>query len=272
IENHGLPAICAGGRFHYRLQIQVPVGNIHRKDSTGFQMPKVSLERFNSKHMHGYRIPGEYVDHQQIELLIGLAFERQAPVAQRDFDLRRGIIEIAELTVRELDHHRVDLVDPDGVAWASISRQCACAEPDDADPPRHARGAVRERLPDPAGRAEVFDGALVVLRAQHLDAVVDAAVQKLPVSVILDWLADVDDAQQAIEIAGDRSVPAHRIYGLGPDIRHIRHDQQDYGDPGGLTQPSPAEPASSIPQQHVCSENRGNAEPDRELVIGIEEV
>ena len=84
-----------------RNQVQEPVGDVEGDDAAGLHVPPVDAERFRRDEVHGDRVARERVDHQHVELLLRLALERQARVAQRELDGRVAVVKVREVALRD---------------------------------------------------------------------------------------------------------------------------------------------------------------------------
>ena len=117
-----LVALAFGARcpLDHGRQIQVAVGDVQGQNAVGLQVAQISAKGLVRDQVDGDGVAGKGVDYQQIEPLIALPFERKTAVAQHQFDARRGIAQVGEFVLRDLDHQRVDLVDPHDVARHAI--------------------------------------------------------------------------------------------------------------------------------------------------------
>src|SRR2546430_4182292 len=86
------------------------------------------------------------VENERIEVLIGLALERQAGVAVHDLDSGFRVAEKSESRTRDRLHERGDFVEAVRVAGLAVSRNGADAKPHRTHSP--PRRAASEHEPD----------------------------------------------------------------------------------------------------------------------------
>src|SRR6185369_821526 len=122
-----------GGALHDRLEVEVGVGDVDGQNALRFQVAEVGLKGFAGDEVHGHGVAGEGVHHQQVELLAGLGVEKQAAIAERDFDLGGGATEVDELAAGDLEHERIDFVDAERIAGSSVGGEGAASESENAD-------------------------------------------------------------------------------------------------------------------------------------------
>src|SRR5580704_4982927 len=95
-------------------------------------MPEVNRKGLFGEQVHGYRVTGEGIDRQHVELLRGFAFQRKARVAQNDFGLCWTLLQEREPAVCDLDDLRIDFVKSERVARFSVSRKRSRSQSDHA--------------------------------------------------------------------------------------------------------------------------------------------
>ena len=103
----------------------------------------------------GDGVAAEGVEHEDVELLRLLAFERQPGVAEHDLDVAGAVGEEGEVLAGEAFDVGVDLVEAVRVAGLGVGGQRADAEADEADLRLAGRGNCVEREADAAAFAVV---------------------------------------------------------------------------------------------------------------------
>ncbi len=76
-----------GQQRNRRLQIDVPVGDVEGNDPARSQMPPIKCEGLRGQQVQRYRIAGEGIHHQDVELLRRLRGERRSRISRNDRDL-----------------------------------------------------------------------------------------------------------------------------------------------------------------------------------------
>src|SRR5882672_1600362 len=108
------------GLPHYRDEIEVAVGDMHGEHPAGPDLPQVGSKRLDREKVHRNGVAREGVEREHVEILRSLALERKARVAELHLDLRRAVLEEAELGARKLDHLGIDVVETNDVAGPPI--------------------------------------------------------------------------------------------------------------------------------------------------------
>ena len=196
-----------------RNQVQEPVRDVERDDAAGLHVPPIDAERFRRDEVHGYRVARERVDHQHVEILLRLALERQARVAQLDLDGRLAVAKVGEVALRDVEDGRIDFVEAIDIALGSVDGQRAGAEADHADLERRRRGMQRFEQASDARRARVVGRReLAQVVFQVLRAVQDRAVDQRPAMVGV-VPSELLHAQHAVEVPGGRRSCRRRTRG-----------------------------------------------------------
>ncbi len=200
------------------LQIDEPVADVEQEHAVRPQMPAIDGDRLAREKMQRDGVAGEGVDHEHAEGVRLLSFEHEARVAQRDGDVRAAVGEVGELRLREIDHLRIDLVEPECVAALSVRGQRARAQSHEA----HGERLSLRKLalpPDRKGhagcRTVIGERFAAAIEREILRSMLDAAV--LHDAAQLGAFARVENAQRRIEIACEnararifrRNLPRH---------------------------------------------------------------
>ena len=111
-------------------------------DVVGFEMLQVKLHALEREQVHGYRIAGKGIDHQNIELPrrlgVQFAFHLDAHIALHDFDLCWRVVAKGEEFFRDADHVGIDLVKSQVIARSGLCGQRA-SSPRPTTPIRRVR-------------------------------------------------------------------------------------------------------------------------------------
>ncbi|TLD45373.1 MAG: hypothetical protein FAZ92_02369 [Accumulibacter sp.] len=207
------------------------------------------------------RVAREGVDGEQVEFLRRFAFEHQAAVSEHRLDARAALRQVAEVAAREVEDLVVDFVQPHFVALAAVDRERAGAKSKDADLARPVGGQAEQRLADSRLFAVVGGRPPAVLGGDELLAVVDAAVQDFALDAEF-VLADVGDAQLAVEVAHDTAVFLDVI---DPESRQPVAVEGE----GDEQQPAP-DPLDFRPEDYD-HQHGAEEEADRQLEVGVEQ-
>ena len=118
----------------HRLEIQMAVGDVERNHPVGCDRPQVGLQRFKGQQMGRDGIGAERIDDQQAKRSVWL-LQGQAAVPYNVHDRAFGIGRESEqgTILGKADHHRVDLVEGEGLARVEICGEGAGAETDHAN-------------------------------------------------------------------------------------------------------------------------------------------
>src|SRR5208337_2392528 len=142
-------------------------------------MAKVQLKSLASQQMNRDRVAGEGIHHEHLESLWRFLLQGQSRITQDDVDLRFRVAEKAEILIRDLHNHRIDLIKLIAITRSSIG--CKRASPE-SDHSHLQRGCDSRRLqgyPD-AGVWTVIGGGLVSAgRRKELQPVIDRTVHQL---------------------------------------------------------------------------------------------
>src|ERR1700686_1951597 len=104
-----------------------------RQNAARLQVPEVQRESFASEQVQRDGIARECVHSQNVVVLRTLALHREACIAQHDFYFGFAIGNKSELSARDLDYQRVDIVKAVDVTRTPVSRDCAGAKSDHAN-------------------------------------------------------------------------------------------------------------------------------------------
>ncbi|EXI92244.1 MAG: hypothetical protein AW12_00731 [Candidatus Accumulibacter sp. BA-94] len=207
------------------------------------------------------RVAREGVDGKQVEGLRCFALEHQAAIAEHRHDAPPAFRQVAEVAARELENLVVDLVQPHLVALPAVGRERASAEAEDTDPARPVGRQAEQRLADSRLLAVVGCRSPAVLGGDELLAVVDAAVEHpaLDAEVVL---ADVVDAQLAVEVAHDAPVIFDVI---------DRYSRQPVTVDGEGREQQPAPDRLDFRPEDDDHQHGAEEKPDRQLEVGVEQ-
>src|SRR5690606_38737230 len=118
-------------------EVEKAIGDVEGQDTVVLQACGVNVGGFGGEQVEGDGPAGEGVDGEDVETL-GLSagdlfFEAHAGVAGDEFDVGVGIVEVGEVLAGDVDDLRIEFVETEVVAFASVGGHGACAETDDGD-------------------------------------------------------------------------------------------------------------------------------------------
>src|ERR1043165_7484592 len=96
-------------------------------------MAKIIRESLSSEKVDRNGIAGEGIQYEQIKLLRGFGFQREARIARDDFHASLACFEKCEVAFGQPTDLGVDFVEAECVAGPSIDRKRARAQADDSD-------------------------------------------------------------------------------------------------------------------------------------------
>src|SRR4051812_19880495 len=95
-------------------------------------MPHVGGEGLAGQQVNRYGIAVEGVHNENVKLLRGLAFQREASVTRDDGDVARALAKVVEFGPRQGDYGGVEFIEAKGIAAFPVGRERARAQSDEA--------------------------------------------------------------------------------------------------------------------------------------------
>src|SRR5262249_61167351 len=89
----------------------VLVRDVQGQDAVARDALEVKLEGLAGQEVHGDRIAREGIDDEDVEGACRTPLKGEPPVPRHDLDVRQRPFEKAELSGRQPDHQRIDLVE-----------------------------------------------------------------------------------------------------------------------------------------------------------------
>lgn len=169
-----------GFAFEDRFQIEIAVRDVYGEDPIRLEMVKIELHGLAREQVHGNRIAGKSVDGENVEIFGRFAFEREARIAHRDFELAAAIAHEGELRPGDPWHQRVNFVIADVIAPAPVGGYGAGAKPDHADAYRAVLLLFANGDSDASVGTVICRRQIAARRIEKLLAMADGAVGELP--------------------------------------------------------------------------------------------
>src|SRR6266568_2798157 len=200
-DEHSVESLRVGELLDDGGEIEIAVGDVEGDDPARLNVPAIDRQCLGGDEVNGYRVAGEGIDRQHIEVLGRLALQIQPRIAERDLDGRVALADEAEVTLGDADHRGVDVVEAVDVTLGAVGRDRSGAEPDDADLQRPKRRVHRLQYAPDAGSLRVVARRTPLERGSWiLRAVQDGAVDERPV-VVGGTGVPLLDTQNAVEVA-----------------------------------------------------------------------
>src|SRR5215204_5299895 len=136
------------------LELEAAVRDVESDDAPGRELRDVERERLARHEVRGHGVGAEGVEDDEVVSAVGRLAQTQARVAEDDVRPRaRARREVGEelWVTRDVNDHRVDLVERPRLAGARVRGRRPRAEPDDGDRQRRAhrrRAALRADVPE----------------------------------------------------------------------------------------------------------------------------
>ena len=241
------------------------VRHVYRQHAIRLQMPEVQNKRFPREQMHRDGVARKCVHRQHVEVLGRLSFQREPRVPQRHVQAGLADLQKSELRFGQLQHQRIDFVEPEIVARAAISGQRARPQPDHA----HAHPAAFLILPYGAAhagvRSVVSGGPSLQLWVQVLLAVRDRSVHQGADRFVAIVGSVVHDFQAAIEVPYHQARIAAALVDDESRIGRHSQSQKRAGQRNGPL-PGASQAALRIRAQHRQHHTRAGRQTHRQFV------
>ena len=96
VNHHHVVMTFTGDIRDHRLEVQALVRDVHRNDAVGLEVPVIDREGLAREQVDRGGVAVESIQGEQVELLRGLPFERQAPIAQCALDFAGAVGQVSK--------------------------------------------------------------------------------------------------------------------------------------------------------------------------------